>query len=219
MGWITKHMKSGCHRMKVVSMCVQSFVCWKAVEGTVALISRINPWILSIQSLEAHQHLCKGLSYAQYTWNTGNTILKLQAVLAVFDNLILRAAAAMNCCRSLGLQMRCSPAATAVSQCQYPHQRRESLLNPTWVQVGCAKIGFQGDWNEMGLDSIWLSQIQTHSISANLESSLPLPNLTQLILCKLFLLLLLALCLCWLVLMCLLSLLTVILIHLVSGYP
>ena len=54
MGWITKCIRSGCHRMKVVSMCVQSLVCWKAVEGTVALISRENPRILSVQSLEAH---------------------------------------------------------------------------------------------------------------------------------------------------------------------
>ncbi len=55
MGWITKRVRGGCHRIKVVSVCVQSLVCWKAVEGTVALISRQNPRILSIQSLEAHQ--------------------------------------------------------------------------------------------------------------------------------------------------------------------
>ncbi len=43
--------------MKVVSVCVQSLVCWKAIEGIIASISRENPWILSIQSLEAH-HRC-----------------------------------------------------------------------------------------------------------------------------------------------------------------
>ncbi len=54
MGWITKHVRSGCRRIKVVSVRVQSLVCWKAVEGTVALISRGNPRVLSVQSLEAH---------------------------------------------------------------------------------------------------------------------------------------------------------------------
>ena len=39
-GWITKHVRSGCHRMKVVSVGVQSWVCWKAVEGMATLISR-----------------------------------------------------------------------------------------------------------------------------------------------------------------------------------
>ncbi len=57
MGWITKCMKSGCCRMKVVLLCVQSLVYWKSVEGMVALNSRINPWILSVQSLEAHHRL------------------------------------------------------------------------------------------------------------------------------------------------------------------
>ncbi len=40
MEWITKHIRSGCHRMKVVSVGVQSLVCWKAVEGTATLFSR-----------------------------------------------------------------------------------------------------------------------------------------------------------------------------------
>ncbi len=55
MGWITKHVRSDCHRVKVVLPCVELLVYWKAVEGTATLISRENPWILSIQSLEAHQ--------------------------------------------------------------------------------------------------------------------------------------------------------------------
>ncbi len=55
MGWIAKHVRNGCHRVKVVLPCVQSLIYWKAIEGMATLISRINPWILSIQSLDAHQ--------------------------------------------------------------------------------------------------------------------------------------------------------------------
>ncbi len=40
MGWITKCVRSGCRRMKVVSVGVQSLVCWKAIEGMATLISR-----------------------------------------------------------------------------------------------------------------------------------------------------------------------------------
>ncbi len=43
MGWIAKHMKSGCCRMKVVSLCVQSLVYCKAIEEIVMLISKENP--------------------------------------------------------------------------------------------------------------------------------------------------------------------------------
>ncbi len=57
MGWITKHVDSDCHRVKVVLPCVELLVYWKAIEGTTVLISRENLWILSIQSLEAHQWL------------------------------------------------------------------------------------------------------------------------------------------------------------------
>ena len=55
MGWITKHIRSDCRRVKVVLPCVELLVYWKAVEGTATLISRENVWILSVQSLEAHQ--------------------------------------------------------------------------------------------------------------------------------------------------------------------
>ncbi len=55
MGWITKHVRSDCHRGKVVLPCVELLVYWKAVEGTATLISSENPRILSVQSLEAHQ--------------------------------------------------------------------------------------------------------------------------------------------------------------------
>ncbi len=40
MEWITKRIRSGCCRMKVLSVGVQSLVCWKAVEGTATLLSR-----------------------------------------------------------------------------------------------------------------------------------------------------------------------------------
>ncbi len=56
MGWISKHMRSSCHRVKVVLPCVELLVYWKAIEGMATLNSRINPWILSVQSLEAHHH-------------------------------------------------------------------------------------------------------------------------------------------------------------------
>ncbi len=59
MGWITKHIRSDCHRVKVVLPCVDLLVYWKAVEGTATLISRENLWFLSVQSLEAHQCHCK----------------------------------------------------------------------------------------------------------------------------------------------------------------
>ncbi len=55
MGWIAKHVRSDCHRVKVVLPCVELLVYWKAVEGMAMLISRENLQILSIQSLEAHQ--------------------------------------------------------------------------------------------------------------------------------------------------------------------
>ncbi len=55
MGWVSKHMRSSCRRVKVVWLCVELLVYWKAIEETAMLNSRINPWILSIQSLEAHQ--------------------------------------------------------------------------------------------------------------------------------------------------------------------
>ncbi len=54
MKWITKCMKSGCHRMKVILPCVELLVYWKATKGIAILISRKNMWILSVQSLEAH---------------------------------------------------------------------------------------------------------------------------------------------------------------------
>ncbi len=54
MGWIAKHVRSYCHRVKVVLLCVELLVYWKAIEGMAMLISRENPWILSVQSLEAH---------------------------------------------------------------------------------------------------------------------------------------------------------------------
>ncbi len=57
MGWIIKCIRSDCHRVKVVLPCVELLVYWKAIEGTATLISRENPWILSIQSLEAHHRL------------------------------------------------------------------------------------------------------------------------------------------------------------------
>ena len=56
-GMDIKRVRSGCRRMKVVLVCVQSLVCWKSVEGTVVLISRQNPRILSVQSLEAHHRI------------------------------------------------------------------------------------------------------------------------------------------------------------------
>ncbi len=55
MGWITKRVRSDCHRVKVVLPCVELLVYGKAIEGMATLISRENPRILSVQSLEA-QH-------------------------------------------------------------------------------------------------------------------------------------------------------------------
>ncbi len=54
MGWVAKRIRSDCHRVKVVLPCVELLVYWKAIEGTATLISRENPQILSVQSLEAH---------------------------------------------------------------------------------------------------------------------------------------------------------------------
>ena len=39
MGWITKHVRSSCHSMKVVSTCVQSLVYWKSIGWIGAAIS------------------------------------------------------------------------------------------------------------------------------------------------------------------------------------
>ncbi len=61
-GWIVKHMK--------------------AIEGMVTLISRINPWILSIQSLEAHQHI-EVLSCNNQVFNSDDCMVGVQMHKAV----------------------------------------------------------------------------------------------------------------------------------------
>ncbi len=76
MGWIAKRVRSDCRRVKVVLPCVELFVYWKAVEGTVVLISKENPRILSVQSLEAHHRLTSLLrsrrSCKPRQWRFGN---------------------------------------------------------------------------------------------------------------------------------------------------
>ncbi len=69
MRWITKCVNSDCHRVKVVLSCVELLVYWKAIEGMATLISRENPWILSIQSLEAHQQFHKQCDDPRHPWS------------------------------------------------------------------------------------------------------------------------------------------------------
>ncbi len=58
MGWITKRVRSDCHRVKVVLPGVKLLIYWKTIEGMTMLISRENLRVLSVQSLEAHQRTC-----------------------------------------------------------------------------------------------------------------------------------------------------------------
>ncbi len=73
MGWIAKHIRSDCHRVKVVLLCVELLVYWKAIEGTAMLISRENPWILSVQSLEAHHCHSQGWCQQPFWGYLGST--------------------------------------------------------------------------------------------------------------------------------------------------